>query len=143
MLAKHNLAWKHHPMSDRKADDAEVQRIVHWIISPAQEVTLIEQTKKWSEADFLYAIDRLETDQPEERRQHLRGLYRALRKERQEHDARNASEEASARRFDDLSRRLDELKKPHWSIVPNFWITVTILILTAIGAIATVLALRH
>ncbi len=134
-------------MSKRKTEDAEVQKIVHFINYVTQEVMLIEMTNTWSEADFLYAIERLEVDQPKdqpkERRDQVRELYRNLRVERQAKEARNASEEASAQRHDEISRRLEELKKPHWSIVPNFWMTAALLILTFIGAIAAVLALRH
>jgi hypothetical protein len=130
-------------MSKRKTNDADVQQVVRWINYPTQEVTLIEMTKTWSEADFLYAIDRLQTDQPKERRDQVRELYRNLRAERQVTDARIASEEANIQRHNEISKRLDDLKKPHWSIVPNFWITVLISILTAIAVIAAFLALRH
>jgi hypothetical protein len=133
-------------MSKRKADDAEIQRIVRFYRFPTQEVALIKDTKKWSEDDFLYALERVETDLPElssEERNQIRSLYRNLRVER-------ASEEANARRHDEIFRQLEELKKPHWSIIPNFWVTVAILILTAIGvlltailAIAGFLPLRH
>lgn len=130
-------------MSKRKTNDADVQQVVRWINYPTQEVTLIEMTKTWSEADFLYAIDRLQTDQPKERQDQVRELYRNLRAERQVTDARIASEEANIQRHNEISKRLDDLKKPHWSIVPNFWITVLISILTAIAVIAAFLALRH
>jgi predicted transcriptional regulator len=130
-------------MSKRNTDDAEVQNVVRWIKYISQEVDLIKKTKTWSEADFLYAIERLEVDLPKEMRDQVRGLYRNLLMERQATDARIVAEEASARRHDEISRRLEELKKPHWSIVPNFWMTAAILILTAIGVIAAFLALRH
>jgi hypothetical protein len=133
-------------MSKRKADDAEVQRVVHWIKYVSQEVTLIEMTKAWSEADFLYAVERIETDLldiPQERREQIRGLYWNLRMERQVTEAHMASEEANIRRHDEIVRQLQKLKEPHWSIVPNFWITVVISILTAIAVIAAFLALHH
>jgi len=130
-------------MSKRNTDDAEVQNVVRCIKYISQEVDLIKKTKTWSEADFLYAIERLEVDLPKEMRDQVRGLYRNLLMERQATDARIVAEEASARRHDEISRRLEELKKPHWSIVPNFWMTAAILILTAIGVIAAFLALRH
>lgn len=125
-------------MNKRNTDDAEVQRIVRWIKYTTQEVDLIKMTKKWTEEDFLYAIERLEVDLPKEMRDQVRGLYRTLLMERQTADARIALDEASARRHEEISRRLQELKKPHWSIVPNFWITAAILILTAIGVIVAV-----
>ena len=34
-----------------------------------------------------------------------------------------------------------EAKRPHWSVAPNFWMTLAILVLTAIGATAAVIAL--
>src|SRR5664280_2145466 len=136
-------------MSKRKTTDADVQQVVRWINYPTQKVDLIEMTKTWSEADILYAIDRLQTDQPKERRDQVRELYWNLRMERQATDARIDSEEASIQRHNEISkrleelkeisRRLDDLKKPHWSIVPNFWLTVAILIATIFGGIVTYL----
>jgi hypothetical protein len=130
-------------MSKRRTDDAEVQRVVGFINYTSQEGDLIKMTTTWSEADFLYALERLDSDQPQERRDKVRDLYRNLRKERQAADERAASEEANAQRHDEISRRLEELKKPHWSTVPNFWMTVAILILTVIGTITAALALRR
>lgn len=40
-----------------------------------------------------------------------------------------------------IENRLRELKKPHWSTVPIFWMTLVILILTAVGTIAAVISL--
>ena len=93
-------------MSKRKTTDADIQQVVRWINYATQEVTLIEMTKTWSEADFLYAIDRLQTDQPKERRDQVRELYRNLRAERQVTDARIASEEANIQRHNEISKRL-------------------------------------
>lgn len=139
-------------MIKRKTNDADVQQVVRWINYPTQKVSLIEMTKTWSEADILYAIERLQTDQ-RERQDQLRDLYWDLRRERLATDARIASEEANIQRHNEISKRLEELneisrrlgdlKKPHWSIVPNFWITVLISILTAIAVVAAFLALRH
>lgn len=132
-------------MSKRNTDNAEVQRVVRWIKFITQEVDLIKMTKTWSEEDFLYAIERVQTDLPEiqqERRDEIRGLYRTLLMECQAADARIAMEKANAQRHDALLHRLEELKKPHWSIVPNFWMTATILIFTIIGVIAALLALH-
>jgi hypothetical protein len=122
-------------MSARKTDEAEIQRIVRAINYVTQEASLMEMTKTWSPADFIYALDRLETDQPTERRAALRGLYRALMIERVELEARQAAEVANERRHGQISVRLQELKKPHWSVVPNFWMTLAVLILTAIGIV--------
>jgi len=69
-------------MSERKTSDAEVQRIVRHTNYPSEEATLITMTKSWSAEDFLYAMGRLEIDQPTERREPLRNLYRMLRVER-------------------------------------------------------------
>lgn len=146
-------------MIKRKTNDADVQQVVRWINYPTQKVSLIEMTKTWSEADILYAIERLQTDQ-RERQDHLREMYWDLRRERLATDARIASEEANIQRHNEISERLeklneisrllDDLKKPHWSIVPNFRITKAILILTAIGVtltaigvVAAFLALHH
>jgi hypothetical protein len=130
-------------MSKRNTEDSEVQRVVQFIHYVTQEVTLIEMSKNWSEADFLYAIERLDSDQRQERREELRGLYHRLRRERQVEEARKTSEAASARRHEEISRRLEELKKTHWSTVPHFWMTLAILILTAAAVYLAFLALRR
>jgi hypothetical protein len=128
-------------MNERKATDADVQQVVRFFQYPSQEVSVIEATKKWSKADFLYALDRIDTDlsvQSEDIRDQLRGLYRRLRQERVEADARIAAEAASVQRHIEISRKLEELKKTHWSIVPNFWMTLLILIFTVIGVIVAI-----
>ena len=58
-------------MSERKTEDAEVQRVVQAIGFPSQDVTLMEMTKNWNEEDFLYAIQRLDSDQPTEKSFHF------------------------------------------------------------------------
>jgi hypothetical protein len=132
-----------HSTDERKVDDAEVQRVVGFIHFVSMETSLIEMTKTWSGADFLYALQRLDVDQPPDRRDKLRELYRNLRAECVAAEAQRILKEEIIQMRAEVSNRLEELKKPHWSIVPNFWVTVIILVLTAIGAIATILALRH
>ena len=134
-------------MSERKTNDAEVQRIVRSVSydTPSSEVFLRRETGKWSGADFLYALERLETDvasQPKETHERLRLLYRTLLREREDSEARQITEEANVKRHGEISRQLEELKKPHWSIVPNFWLTLGILILALLGFIVSI-ALRH
>jgi hypothetical protein len=131
-------------MSKRKADDAEVERVVRSIGYITMQAMLLEMTKTWSSADFIYAIQRLETDQPHEiQRGQLRELYWRLRAERAADEARVILEETNTRRHTELTRQLEELKKPHWSIVPNFGMTAAVLILTAIGVVAAIIGLRH
>jgi hypothetical protein len=133
-------------MSERKTGDAEIQRIVRWIKYPSQEVTLIKETKNWNTADFLEALERLDvdlTDHPKEIRDQLRLLYRSLRSEREATEERAASEVLNTQRHIEISRRLDELKKPHWSIAWNFWMTAAILIFTVVLVITAILAFRH
>lgn len=50
-------------------------------------------------------------------------------------------EEKEEARHREIHGRLKELKKPHWSVAPNFWMTLVILVLTAIGSTAAVIAL--
>jgi hypothetical protein len=102
---------------------------------------LLVMTKTWGSADFIYAIDRLEIDQGHERRDLVLPLYRRLMAEHETAEARVKVEEAKEQRHKEMTYSLEELKTPHWSTVPNFWITVAILVLTAIGAVASVLAL--
>jgi hypothetical protein len=130
-------------MNKRNTDEVRIQEVVRSIHYVSQEVTLLEMTKNWSEADFLYAIERLDSDQPQERRDELRGLYHKLRRERQAEEARKASEAASASRHEEVCCRLEELKNPHWSTVPNFWMTLAILVLTAAVVYLTYLAIRR
>ncbi len=92
----------------------------------------------------LYAIERLQVDQPKERRDSLFNLYRNLRKDREEEEGRLAVEQLSAKRYADIVGRLDEIKRPHWTITPNFWMTVVILIISVIGVFVAVWAAgRH
>jgi hypothetical protein len=49
------------------------------------------------------------------------------------------AEDAAGRRFADISRKLDELKKPHWSVAPNFWVTVISALAAVIAAIIALL----
>jgi hypothetical protein len=49
--------------------------------------------------------------------------------------------ELEAVRHRELREQLEALKKPHWSAVPNFWMTLIILVLTAVGAVATVISI--
>jgi hypothetical protein len=117
---------------------------VHGINYTSDEVTLIKMTKAWSASDFLYAIERLQVDQPKERRDSLFNLYRNLRKDREEEEGRLAVEQLSAKRYADIVGRLDEIKRPHWTITPNFWMTVVILIISVIGVFVAVWAAgRH
>jgi len=107
-------------MSERKTNDADVQTVVRSINYVTDEVTLRQLTQTWSEADFFRAIDLVRVIKSKEIQDQILKLYWNLRKERQETDARIVSEEASIQRHNEIARRLDELKKPHWSIVPNF-----------------------
>lgn len=128
------------------AREVEIQGVVRFVRYSTQETDLIRMTKSWNEEDFLYAIDRVQTDLvelPKEQQDQIRRLYRAQLKERQDENARVASEKASAQRHEEISRRLDELKNPHWSITPNFWMTAAILILTFIGVVVAILSLHR
>jgi hypothetical protein len=129
-------------MNKQKTSDYDIQLVVGFYQSPLQEVELIKRTQAWSEEDFLSAIKHLDVDLPhltQETRDQLREVYRSLRIERQATDARINSEEVNASRHDEIVRQLEKLKKPHWSIVPIFWLTVGILIV----GIVSYLALRR
>ena len=127
-------------MNDRKTSEGDIQSVVRAILYPTQETLLIKMTEKWNTGDFLYAIDRLSTDQPADRREALRPIYMHLWEKRKADEAQAVLDAIEAQRHEDISRKLEELKRPHWSIVANFWMTVAILILTVI---ATLLAFRH
>jgi hypothetical protein len=125
------------------ARKAEIEMVVLSVKYVMQETDLIRDTKSWNEEDFLYAMGRIQTDLvglSREEQNQIRGLYRTRLKERQDENARVAFENVSAQRHEEISRRLNELKKPPKSI---FWMTAVILILTAIGVVLAFLALRH
>lgn len=135
-------------MSERKTNDAEVQRILRTFpyYTSSSVVSIRRDTREWSSADFLYALERLDTDvssQNKEMHEGLHVLYCTLLQEREDSEARLIAEEANLKRHGELSLRLEELKKPHWSIVPNFWLTFGILILALLGLIVSVVALTR
>jgi hypothetical protein len=129
-------------MSQRSIDDAEIQRVVKTI---RNEATLRTSTESWSAADVQYGIEYLDDHRDRVdwswQRDSVLPLLRDIRREKSEADSRAAAEEADERRFRNLSEKIEALKEPHWSTAPNFWLTVAILILTAIGATAAVLSL--
>jgi hypothetical protein len=131
-------------MSTRRADDAEVQRIVRDFSFPSEEASVREATKNWSSADFVYAIGRLAVAPPRAGDiPKMRELYGALRNERAAEETRLQVERDSVERHAQLTKRLEQLQKPHWSVVPNFVVTV----ISAVAAIAATviawLAFRH
>jgi len=111
-------------MSERKHSDADVQRVIDAISYPTQEGTLNKMTKDWNAADFTYAIEYGWGSMPSDRREQICGLYRGLRAERISIEARIVAEAANQKRHAELASRLAELKKPHWTVNPNFWLTV-------------------
>ncbi|HEY3855968.1 MAG TPA: hypothetical protein VGO67_16380 [Verrucomicrobiae bacterium] len=128
---------------ERKTPNAEIQRVVQAINYSSDEILLIEMTKTWNAADFLYAIERLQVDQPKDRRDPLLDLYRNLRRERADVDARLAAEVSSAKRHADLVLRLDEIKKPHWTLAPNFWIGTVILAVSVLAVFVAIWTAWH
>ena len=127
-------------IADRKESDAEIQRVVRFIVDSGQEADLIKMTPTWSAADFLYAIERLEVDRPSSGRDKLRSLYRTLMTERESSVARATEEEVNGRRHIEMTQRLEELKKPHWTVLPNFWFTVVSAIAAVAAAVLTWIA---
>jgi len=135
-------------MGERKTDDAVIQRIVRFVLhnTPSNEAYLRIESKTWTSDDFLYAIERVGSDlndKPKGTVEQVLPLYRELRKERQETEARLALETENTKRHAEISRQLEQLKQPHWSVVPNFWMTLVILILTLVGMIVAIVGLRH
>jgi hypothetical protein len=112
-------------MSERKTSDAVVLEVLRKITGPSQEASLRKLTKDWSTSDFDYAFDQASRILGWDTR--LREILRILRTERE-----------TTEQHAEIAAKLEALKKPHWSVAPNFWLTLAILILTAIGTIATV-----
>jgi hypothetical protein len=51
-------------------------------------------------------------------------------------------EEIEERRHREVERRLEELKKPHWTVLPNFWLTALSAFAAIVAAILAWLALK-
>ena len=128
-------------MIARKADDEEVQRVVSNYSYISAEATLRQVTKDWSSADFLHALDRLGVKPPLGDIPHMRDLCRTMRAEREAEEARVRADEITAQRHSELTQHLDDLKRPHWSVIPNFWITVVSAVAAVVAAVGVWLAL--
>jgi hypothetical protein len=136
-------------MDERKASEADVERVVRSFIWPRDEMSIRHETRLWGSADFLYAIGRVHVDlQAIAKRDEMLSIYKRLRDECVEREARAESESANAKRHAEaeranperhaeIARRLDKLKEPHWTVLPNFWLT---LIAAVAGVVAAALA---
>lgn len=114
---------------NRNKSDADVEGVVRYINYASQEIDIVQRTRDWSSADFEYACDRYAIGAPGERElPALREIWSRLRSERRR-------EELGLEQLTDIKGELDKLKNPHWSVVPIFWMTVIILILTAVAAL--------
>lgn len=120
---------------ERSKTEAEIQGLVRVIQYASQENDIVCQTRDWNTADIEYAINRLQTDcRIKEQEEGLREIWNRLRAERRR-------EELDAERHSKVLEQIEVLKKSHWSVVPNFWMTVVILILTGVAAVAAVMSL--
>jgi len=97
------------PNISRNSNDADVQRAVRSFIYPSDEATLRRVVESWSVADFLYAMERIETDvhQPD-LRLGSRQLFRMLLEERKATDSRIASEATNERRHQELMQHMKQ-----------------------------------
>ncbi|MGD1032119.1 MAG: hypothetical protein ABSA05_13365 [Opitutaceae bacterium] len=138
-------------MSERKAEDSQVQVMLRGYPGDGNVRPVV---RNWTVADFDAALGWINSYSLTDYRSGWFDLLRRLRDERRAEDIHAETERASdrrhaeaeaasairqaeaeaanERRHKELARRLDELKKPHWSVVPNFWITA----LSAAGALA-------
>jgi hypothetical protein len=97
------------PNSVRKVGDADVQRVVRDFIYPNQEASLRREVESWGVADFLYAMDRVDTDVHQSPlRFGSHQLFRQLLDERKTADSRVAAEAANERRHQELVRQLEK-----------------------------------
>jgi hypothetical protein len=120
-------------MSKRNVSDSEVDRVISCISLPSQDTDLRRGTAAWSVADFDYAIDR----GPFFHRNSwdaVRGPYQSLRQERAEADARASAQEMESQRHVEITSHLRELKKPHWTVTPGFWVAFAAMVFAAIAA---------
>jgi hypothetical protein len=129
-LAKINSGLQHGQSVENKraairtTTDAEVERIIH--LSSSAEGSLQTDSSSWGVEDFDYGISVLSAKCNEIHWQpHIEKVLPELNRLR--------GERASAARNAEILRRLADLKKPHWTVIPNFWLTL-------IGAIAAVVA---
>lgn len=127
----------------RTINQAELERVIR---SFDVESTLRSETREWSLDHFDKALDSLDhspTHGSDWDRRHpkVHEIIRRLRAECADALARAAGEAANEVRHDALLSRIEQLKRPHWSVIPNFWMTAIILLLTAVGATAAVWSL--
>ena len=126
-------------MAARKQSDADVQEVMR--VNP-QEPTIREMTKDWSTADFDYGMSRLDVDTNIINRLAMRDLLRMIRSGREFAELQELAEAEEERRHGAVKARLDELKKPHWTVLPSFWLTLISAIAAVAAAIFGYLALK-
>ena len=127
-------------MDKHTVNDAQVATLLGG--SPTEENTRL-LTQNFSSTDFEYTLNRVQHHANPNLAGAWYAVLRKLRDERRDAEVRVAeqaaaehrhavAEEANERRHADLARRVADLKKPHWSIVPTFWFTV----ISAVAAVA-------
>lgn len=126
-------------MNQRNKSDADVEMVIRAIPHPFQIPDLIQRTHDWNTNDYIYALRVLERSSHMENRDALVKEYQKLLFARRDEEGIELSEANSQDRQTELLDSLEELKRTHWSTAPNFWMTVVILILTAISAAAAIM----
>lgn len=123
-------------------DEAEIQRVVRDFRWLAHETALRKATESWTPQRFLYAIDRLNVDLTADQRVEMLPMYRKLLEDCERRIAQAEAEEKASERHTEITANLRELKKPHWTVLPNFWLTFVSAVAALVAAVAAVLALN-
>jgi hypothetical protein len=120
-------------MSTRLKSDADIETVVRDYKYVSQEAELRQATLGWSSRDFSYAVSRLHVDLARDLRDPMLPLYRSLLAERLSEEAREQDQKRQKAMHLQLKEAVEKVSKPHWTVLPNFW-------LTCIGACAGIAA---
>lgn len=112
-------------------EHGKIQQVVMHNLWPTQEVTLRKMTDGWSVEHFLYALECLRSHVDADRRAEMTPIYRTLLDRAEARAAKLAAEQVASERNSAVVNRLDELKKPHWSV----WANLGIAFISAVAAI--------
>ncbi len=109
------------------AQTAEVQRVLR--LRTTDRYTLRDMTKSWTTEFFEYAEQRA----PTEFGMDISGLmsmdiireYGREQAQRERHKTEDSDRERLHQELmTSVRSKLDELKKPHWTMTPTFWVAV-------------------
>lgn len=123
------------------AERGDVELIVRHNLYETQEATLRQMTANWRPEHFMHALDCLRS-LATDRQVAMAPIYRNLLTRCEENAARANAEAVTRRRHDEITTRLAELKRPHWTVLPNFWLTLVSALAAIVAAVCAAIALK-